>query len=459
MIFRPLCLIVVFNALSLQSSLMAGSTVLLSHADCTELFFVVKTEAESVVQLAIYDESAATLISKSSPKLTIASEFFKAQIVVDGLSPSRRYAAHFYENGALADTFTVATAPAALEAHERYADSNFIFVSGSHGLMESASSKLPQTLTALSADALFLLGNSLEQNQNSNYTHSGFMRRWNHFQGRLDSLFDNEKIPLYPILGELDYGPIGADGRFYARRAALESYRQAWNNPLLHLSLHSPLSASLSPDLLGLRDSSLTRGIPLSPPESLNAACWSLRRGQVEFFALDCYSYRDISNGHYLGNSQMAWLESALLLSNAPLKIILSGAPIVHPMGSSGHFAATKEEYKRFFIRMDSLNIKGMLFISGSCSGFGELSRVARAGLYPFRELVVGNLLFAPLNEDIPLNYRREPGTLVKEAHFAHLNIKDTAHGISLKWSVLDHSGSEIWSETLFAADLGQAEK
>lgn len=455
--FSQLCPVILFNALVLGFSVYADSVVFLSHADCTELYFVVKTESESVVQLAIYDESSAELIGRTNPQLTIKSEYFRARIIVDGLSPKQRYAAHLFENGTLTHKFFVSTAPVKLEPHERYADSNFIFVSGAAGLWEPASSKLAPTLNTLSADALFLLGNSLGPNPNSNFTHNGFMKRWEQFQTIMSTSFDNQKIPIYPVIGGSDYGPIGADGRFYARSAALEAFNQAWNNPLLHLSLHSPLPAPPSQDLLGLRDTSLIRNIPLSPPESHKAACWSLRRGQVEFFALDCFSYKDPINGQFLGNPQLAWLESALLLSDAPLKIILAGAPILHPMDATGHFAATKEEYKRFFIRMDSLNIKGILFISGNSAGFGELSRVARAGMYPLRELVVGNLHDSPISGDIPLNYRREPGTLVKEAHFVHLNIKDTTDGVTLKWRILDTSGSEIWTETLFASDFGLA--
>lgn len=458
MILRQLLRFAILLSLPLGFGLFADSRVVLSHADSTELYFVVGTEAESVVQLALYDEPSSTLISKSTPQLTTAVESFTARILIDGLSPSRRYTVHFFENGTVTQKFSVATAPVSSSSHDRHADSNFVFISGVYGIQDSISSRLANTLSALPADALFLLGNSLPANPNSNYTSNSYANRWAQLQKNLCPIMANKRIPVYPVLGTSDYGSPGADGRFYARIFALEAHRNVWYFPLLHLSLQTP-SASIAAIPPSLREASLIRGIPLSTPsESPKAICWSMCRGPVEFFALDCFSFRDKDNGHYLGASQLAWLESALALSDAPIKIIMAGTPILHPLDAPGYFAAEKEEYRRFLARMDTLGVKGILFVTASASGMGELTRVARGGLYPFRELAVGDIHPSNSDRDVPRNYRREPGTLVKVPHFSHLNITDAANGITLKWRILDLSGKEIWSEILFAKDFGLGE-
>lgn len=440
-------------AVMFPASVWSASVFLMTHADSHELHFMVQTETETLVQIVVSTPDSLRECGKSHPMMTRAEHRFRVPVIIEDLQAGRHYTATLLENGIETKQLTVSTAPTLPASYEHYQEESFAMVSGAFGL--NATHALG-SINALKPTAVFWVGNSVSQ-QSTARTPTGYLQAWEQLQMRMStSQLHDFGIPHYAVLGVNEYGPTGASGRYWGRSASLNAYLTAWNNPFLHLPLGtSNREQGYSNNALGDRSYSMQQGVSLSQDTTTKAACWSMRRGAVEFFVLDGFSFRDSENAQYLGQTQLAWLESALDLSTAPVKVVLCGTPLLHPLEHPMHWVSCKEEYAPFMRRIESTKITGLLFVTASVSGYGEMTRLSRAGNYPLYELTLGNLLEISPTMDVPRNYRREPGTLVREHHFALLSIRDGPYGIAVKITVYDQSGAALWADTLNAEDLG----
>jgi alkaline phosphatase D len=112
----------------------------------------------------------------------------------------------------------------------------------------------------------------------------------------------------------------------------------------------------------------------------------SLRWGRTaEFFVLDCRGERRPSEGRYVSDAQLDWLEGALAQSPCAFKVVLNSVPITDFPGSLfglqlhdrwQGYPAQRERLLRF---IDERRLGGVLWVSGDFH-LGTVGRVSRQG-------------------------------------------------------------------------------
>jgi alkaline phosphatase D len=179
----------------------------------------------------------------------------------------------------------------------------------------------------------------------------------------------------------------------------------------------------------------------------------------IDFFLLDNRYYRSPNDRNttdrtILGEEQIEWLIDALTVSAAPFKIIVMGGQFLSPVTYSENYSNFSEERNRIIRLMTQEEIKGVIFFTGD-RHHSELSKLERPNQYPLYDLTISPLTAGPHTTaaEEP-NYLRVPGTLVMERNFARLEVSGPGVDRSLKISVFNSAGNELWTQTIKANDL-----
>lgn len=232
----------------------------------------------------------------------------------------------------------------------------------------------------------------------------------------------------YGVLGANDYGPIGATRYWSNRRAVLDAFAKTWPTP------NQPFSGT---------------------PTVYEFSC-----GDVACFVLDGFSLSEgvespTAKRSILGQPQHEWLANALALSPATFKLILCGRPLLVPVKDGFSLHGFEEATRAILEVLDGPGTEGIILITGGGQN-GELTRIIRPSGYPIYELSVGPLARFQSHEATEplLNYFRVPGTLVREPHFARLEVTGPTTKRTLRISMHQSDGTELWTETLLAEDL-----
>lgn len=149
--------------------------------------------------------------------------------------------------------------------------------------------------------------------------------------------------PSYAIWDDHDYGPNDSDASFEHKDEALRAFRQVWANP----------------PRTGL---------------GFEGIATRFRRGPVEIWLLDNRWFKrtrgkdkkPLPKPTIWGEAQLAWLESSLRESTAPVKVIVNGTQIFEEGHvGEGHWQEAKAERARFLEFLRSNRIDGVVVLSG----------------------------------------------------------------------------------------------
>jgi hypothetical protein len=230
------------------------------------------------------------------------------------------------------------------------------------------------------------------------------------------------------VLGANDYGPPGAARAWTHRAAALTAFADAWPRP----------------------------GQPLAG----TPAAYAFTLGDLDCFVLDAFSLADgpetaPAERLVFGEAQLAWLTHALALSPARFKLVFSGRPLLPPPEDGFGLENFPTAARAFARALEEAGADGVVLVSAG-GRLGELTRLDRPRRYPLHELSLGPLTrgAGPEPSTGDLNFRRVPGTLVREPHFARIEAGGPTDRRSLRLSVHRLDGTELWAETLAADEL-----
>ncbi len=155
---------------------------------------------------------------------------------------------------------------------------------------------------------------------------------------------------------------------------------------------------------------------------------YSFSYSDVDFFVLDDFSNR--TNLDYeknvpqmLGEAQLKWLFGALNNSKAIFKFIIMNTPIANPVESDANFTFAREERKALFDFLSNKQIEGIIMISGK-KGYGEITKLVRAGAYPIYEVTTPPLTARPEKEVKEMNYFRLPSSAILKRAFTQIKIE-----------------------------------
>jgi alkaline phosphatase D len=210
---------------------------------------------------------------------------------------------------------------------------------------------------------------------------------------QLTALF--RSTPVYAVWDEHDFGIDDADSTFVFAGEAQAAFQRYWANPSYG-----------TPDVPG---------------------CFcTFSIGDTDVFMLDDRSYRDpasAANRAMLGPAQIAWLEKGLSHSQANVKIIACGCPMLSAGGADG-WQLFPTEKNTFLTWLGKAGINGVVLISGS-QGDSELTLHKPDGSgapYPLLELSSHGLTAAPIARQGGPNPERIAGP-VGENNFGTIDV------------------------------------
>jgi alkaline phosphatase D len=178
-------------------------------------------------------------------------------------------------------------------------------------------------------------------------------------------------MPHYAIWDDHDYGPNDSDGSYILKNESREVFKNYWLNPSYGFNgqgIYTKFSYS-----------------------------------DVDFFMLDDRFFRnadnlpDSVNGQpnpdkkMYGDAQLAWLQDALVNSQATFKIIATGSQVLNPASPYDVVRAFPVDYQKLLGSIEKYKINGVLFFTGD-RHHSEIIKVNRPGTYPLYDITVSPL-------------------------------------------------------------------
>ncbi len=189
---------------------------------------------------------------------------------------------------------------------------------------------------------------------------------------------------------------------------------------------------------------------------------YSFSYADIDFFVLDDFSNR--SNLDYaedrprlLGKTQLKWLFTALLNSKATFKFIVMNTPIANPVNGRDNFTFAAEERNALLGFLSDKKIEGVIMLSGK-KGYGEITKLVRAGAYPIYEATSAPLTARPSNEVHEMNYFRVPSSTMLKRAFTQIKIEGAEGSRVAVISFFDSKGKAGFSLSIKESDLRKFE-
>lgn len=396
---------------------------LVGYAEWSEAAVWLQTDLDAQVSIEYRPESGGPTQS-STTQLTTPEDHFAATFVLSDLEPGKTYTYQVWENGQPGPEGRFQTPP----ARGRFiAPQNFRIAVGG-GLDAAGDPAIWNALAERDPAAMLWLGDTQSLTPADWMTADGYMRalvrqRQAAGMGGIISQRAN-----YAVLGPTDYGPPGATGHWSHRQTAIEQFTAAW-----------PAATLAFPG---------------------RAMTHQFRWGDVDFFVLDAFSFRESSlvterGRRILGEAQITWLLDALATSDATFKVIVSGMPLLHPTEAPDTLVTYKNEERDLLSGLAKLQPTGVFLLSGG-RPMGELSRVIRPDGYPLYEVISGTLTREPWTREAyeDVNYFRVPGTLTLEPHFVTLDFGGAANDRMVRIAAVNAQGAELWAQTIRESQL-----
>ena len=225
------------------------------------------------------------------------------------------------------------------------------------------------------------------------------------------------ETPVLATWDDHDYVGNNTDGTAPGKDVALRVFKEYWANP--------------------------SAGTP-----TVNGVFFNHRWGDIELFFVDDRYWRGL-DGTMLGAGQTAWLEQALLQSNATFKLIICGSQWT-AAGSNDSWASFLPARNALFDFMRDNSIEGVVLLSGDVHR-SELRVLPRTGAYDLPEIVSSPLATT--------NSVCRPSSEVSacfddDDYFVTLDIDTTLAVPSLTARIVDEFGRERASTTILRTDL-----
>lgn len=281
------------------------------------------------------------------------------------------------------------------------------------------SGRILQTLTAQATHTttarLLWLGDTLYLNDNDLHDAVNLQQAWDRqfAEPALRTLLGT--VASYAIWDDHDFGPNDASRDFALASRSREIFQQHWANPEAAL----PASGLLS---------------------------YRFRQGPVEVFMLDDRSARAPLNGRQRGRqqfgaTQMAWLQAALLASDAPFRLVVSGGQFWTDDAWEEGWQHYPDERNTFVSWLEAHPLPGLFFVSGDRHHSTLFSRQFASGLR-VHELTCSALTSSPEEAAAPGYAAVERQFTVVRNNFCRLDFDPKSGRIQVR--VFAEDGAEL---------------
>ncbi|NBC86191.1 MAG: phosphodiesterase [Bacteroidetes bacterium] len=240
----------------------------------------------------------------------------------------------------------------------------------------------------------------------------------------------------YATWDDHDYGPNNSDRSYPLKGAALDLFQRYWANP--------------------------TYGLP-DVPGVFGSFTWN----DVEFFLMDNRYHRSPTTAPrdedktQWGQAQVQWLIDGLTSSTATFKVVVNGGQFLNPSTEHETLARFPADRERLLSAIGERGIEGVVLLSGD-RHFSEMARMTTENAdvdvnldYPLYEITVSPLTAGSYDGSGEKNPFRMDGTLVTgERNYGILSFSGPRRNRTLKVTVYDVNGEQIWSRSIRARDL-----
>ena len=214
-----------------------------------------------------------------------------------------------------------------------------------------------------------------------------------------------KSMPQYAIWDDHDFGPDNSGTSYGLKEVSREIFMKYWCNPFYgegQKGIYTQLSYS-DVDLFLTDDR------------------WWRSADELE----DSLNEKPNPGKHFFGDQQLAWLEDALVQSQAVFKIIVVGSQVLNPLSRDEGLYRYSYEYHELFDFLNRMKIKGVLFLTGD-RHHSEIIQVKRPGNYDLYDITV-----SPFTSGVAFvkgpeinNPARVPGSLLEMRNYAKMSVE-----------------------------------
>jgi len=262
---------------------------------------------------------------------------------------------------------------------------------------------------------------------------------WDSWSGVIKRITHTRSLPeLQPVLGSMhhysiwddhDFGPNDSDRGYWNKDKTLDAFKLFIPNPSFGIDGTSGITTYFQ---------------------------W----GDVDFFLLDDRYYRtpnDRKTGEKVmfGEEQIQWLIDNLVRSKAPFKIVATGGQMLNPVEKDylEIFNKFPKEKEKLLNLIREEKIEGVIFLTGD-RHHSELTKLEREGAYPLYDFTISSFTAGVSPGKDEQNNFRVPGTLADEHNFAIFNFSGARKNRTLKCTVYNVQGKELWDYSINENDL-----
>ena len=182
--------------------------------------------------------------------------------------------------------------------------------------------------------------------------------------------------------------------------------------------------------------------------------------GDIDFFMLDCRSYRtcpfDTTYRTMLGPYQKQWLKNKLALSEATVKVLVSSVPwsFRAKPGSHDTWGGFPEEREEIFEYIEELKIDGVILMAADRHR-SDAWRIERANGYDLYEFQSSRLTNMHTHELMP-------GSIIaynEKCSFGHLSFDTISEKPKITFTIINIDNVEIDSVTVYLEDITYANR
>ncbi len=433
--FRNIILIF-FLSIELFAQSLLQSGPMIGYSAMREVSIWVQTKTSAEVEIVYWNINDIKKKFRTSKIITEKNKGYTAKLIADNLEPGNIYNYELFINGKKVKrdyelkfktqklwqwredppTIKFAAGSCAYVNEEIY-DRPGTPYGGNYEVFTSINNHKPEFM-------LWLGDNSYLREVDWD-SWSGIMKRFTHTRSlpELQPLFGS--VHNYAIWDDHDFGPNDSDRGFWNKEKTLEAFKLFWPNPSFGINGNPGITTFFQ---------------------------W----GDIDFFLLDnrynkSPNYRKTGDRAILGNDQIEWLIDNLSYSRAPFKIIAVGGQFLNPNSGGENFATCPEERNKILELIDKNSIEGVIFLTGDVHRT-ELTKMLRVNAYPLYDITTSPMTAGP--SKIYPNDWRVDGTVFTERNYSIFDITGPRKDRTLKCTVYDTNGRELWSVVINENDL-----
>jgi alkaline phosphatase D len=424
---------------SLKKADVLNSGPVAGYAEKKEVLIWLQTKKEAEVYIEYYQKSSPEFKSRTITHKTKKQTAYTASLLLDEVQPGTQYQYDVYINRkkvlfpfpteiSTQTDWMFKMEPIPFKAafgsctyiNETITDRPGNPYGGEYQIFESIHKKNP--------DLMLWGGDNIYLRPADWSSRTGYLHRYTHAR----ALPELEKLmagrPNLAVWDDHDFGPNDANGSFYLKPVAHESFHLFWPNP------------------------------PAVTFPSGPSICTMLEFNGIDFFTLDNRSFKteiwkDSGLRQMFGKEQIDWLINNLKRSQSPFKMVMTGGQMVSDAAVKENFANYSEEKKYLFDRLEEENIQGVIFLTGD-RHFSELSVLTNKKGNRIVEITSSPLtsgIVSPSNEK---NSFRVEGSLIEKRNFVLLSFDGKLKERTLTATWFDSDGNELYKYNVTETEM-----